>query len=253
VFLASAGSGIAVAMLGVGRAVPSLAQLPQSANLVLVVQTATPVADAPGGAFAGPAAAQPTAEVLPDVSVTETLAGARDGLRLGRADAPVQIVIFADPQCPYCRQLALGAERQLIDEYVTPGKAALTYRHYPFLGAESTRGAQAMECAGRQGADAFWQFNRQVFDNQFPENSGQLTDAKLLEWAGATGLDVAKLKDCLAGADVKAVVEADLALGQRLGVQGTPVVFVNGRRVVGAVPYDMLKAIVDAALAGVRP
>jgi protein-disulfide isomerase len=64
---------------------------------------------------------------------------------------------------------------------------------------------------------------------------------------------VAKLKDCLAGADVTAVVEADLALGQRLGVQGTPVIFVNGRRVVGAVPYDMLKAVVDAALPGVRP
>jgi protein-disulfide isomerase len=212
------------------------------AELVLVVQTATP------GAPAGAATAeeQPTVEVLPDVTVTQTLAGARPYLREGPDDAPVQLVVFSDPQCPFCRQLALGAEKQAREEFVRAGKAAITYRHYAFLGAESTRAAIALECAGKQGK--LWAFHAQVYGSQLPENSGQLTDAKLLEWAKEAGLDAVALSACVADPAVGAQVEADLEAGAALGVRGTPVTFVNGQRIVGAVPYEVLKAVIDAEL-----
>ena len=201
------------------------------------VASAEPVALAP---------AQPQPEVLPDVPVTRTLEGAREALRLGRADAPVSVVVFSDPQCPFCRQLALGAEQQFIREYVDTGKANLVYRHYAFLGPESTRGAEALECAGHQGK--FWELHRLVYENQFPENSGQVTDAKLSEWAASAGLNVADFASCLNSGHGKAAVDADYQVGVALDVRGTPATFVNGKRVVGAVPYEMLKATVDAAM-----
>jgi protein-disulfide isomerase len=104
-----------------------------------------------------------------------------------------------------------------------------------------------MECAGQQGG--FWAFHNAVFQQQAPENSGQITDATLNTWAGDAKLDTAAFSRCLAeGKGVQAVTE-DLALARRLGVTGTPTFFVNGRRMVGALPYDVLKATVDAALA----
>jgi protein-disulfide isomerase len=193
--------------------------------------------------------AAPAAEVQADVTVSETLAGARDYTRLGKADAPVQLVLFADPQCPFCKQLALDGERQAIADYVNTGKAAITYRHYAFLGSESTRAAAAMECAGKQGAQAFWAFEAHVFQNQLPENSGQLTDARLLDWAKSAGIDLAKLGACLTAGDGATAVQADLQAGTAVGVRGTPVLFVNGHRLVGAVPYDYIKSAIEAELA----
>jgi protein-disulfide isomerase len=195
------------------------------------------------------AAAQPlpAPTELPDVKVEDTLAGARVFTQMGKPDAPVKIVIFADPQCPFCKQSAQGAEMQLIQDYVQTGKTSLTYRHMAFLGPESTRVATAMECAGQQGG--FWAFHNVVFQQQAPENSGQITDATLSTWAGDVKLDTAAFSRCLAeGKGLQAITD-DLALARRLGVTGTPTFFVNGRRMVGALPYDALKATVDAALA----
>jgi protein-disulfide isomerase len=184
---------------------------------------------------------------MPDVKVEDTLAGARVFTQMGKPEAPVKIVIFADPQCPFCRQSALGTEVQLIQDYVQTVKASLVYRHMAFLGPASTRIAAAMECAGQQGG--FWAFHNIVFEKQAPENSGAITDAVLSTWATNARLDATSFSRCLAdGKGVQAVAD-DLALARKLGVTGTPTIFINGRRMVGALPYDVLKATIDAALA----
>jgi protein-disulfide isomerase len=181
------------------------------------------------------------------VKVEDTLAGARAFLHMGKPDAPVKIVVFADPQCPFCRQSAQGVEVQLIQDYVQTGKASLTYRHMAFLGPESTRIAAAMECAGQGGG--FWAYHNVVFRQQAPENSGQITDATLNTWAADAKLDTTSFSRCLAEGKGAQAVTDDLALARRLGVTGTPTFFINGRRMVGALPYDVLKATIDAALA----
>jgi protein-disulfide isomerase len=201
-------------------------------------------------------AAAPTAQSLPaptelpDVKVEDTLAGMRVFTQMGKPDAPVKIVIFADPQCPFCKQSALGTEVQLIQDYVQTGAASLTYRHMAFLGPESTRIASAMECAGQQGG--FWAFHNVVFQKQASENSGQVTDATLNAWAAEAKLDTVALSSCLTENKGVQAVTDDLALARRLGVTGTPTLFINGRRMVGALPYDALKATVDAALAAAK-
>ena len=187
---------------------------------------------------------QPTS--LPTVTISETLAGARDALRLGKADAPIQMVIFADPQCPFSKQLALETEPQLIAAYVNTGQAALSYRHFAFLGLESERIAIAMECAGEQGK--FFDFYRYAFEHQQPENGGLATDALMLDWANATQLDLDPFKTCTQNPTIRERVQADAATGRKLGVVGTPTFFINGRPMPGALPFEFLKTAIEAEI-----
>lgn len=206
-----------------------------------------PAAAATGVPIAAvPAVAQPTE--LPAASVTDTLSGAREAMRLGRADAPVQVVVFADPQCPYCRQSALETERRIGEEYVVTGQAALVYRHFAFLGPESRRISIALECAAEQGGPRFWAFHEQAFAHQFPENAGQATDAALTAWADASGLERARFTACLADPAVSERIDRDIAAGRALGVLGTPTLFINGRPMPGAVPFDVVQAEIERQL-----
>lgn len=216
---------------------PSVGVVPQRAEVVLVVQTATP---------ANPLALQPAPQVLPNATTATTLEGARAYLRAGLQDAKVQVVLFEDGQCPYCKQLSAGPVRQLISDVVSTGQVALTYRHFPVLGQESQRLAAAMECAGKQGK--FWPYHDLVFVDQQPENLGAITGNLLLTWASEVKLDIAAFETCLGSDDVQELIAADFRVGQSLRVQGTPTLFINGERLTGAVPYDILKAKVDEAL-----
>ncbi len=193
-----------------------------------------------------PATVMPQPTTLPTATISETLAGARDALRLGKADAPIQMVIFADPQCPFCKQLALETEPQLIAAYVNTGQAALSYRHFAFLGPESERIAIAMECAGEHGK--FFGFYRYAFEHQQPENGGLATDALMLDWAKATQLDLDPFKNCTQNPAIRERVQADVATGRKLGVVGTPTLFINGRPMPGALPFEFLKTAIEAEL-----
>lgn len=218
---------------------PGVAATGQRAEVVVVVQTATP-----GAAVAAPV--EPQAELASDVPLTATLSGARDSLRAGRADAPVQLVLFEDGQCPFCRQMSSEVIARVISEHVPNGNAAVNFRHYPFLGAESQALAVAMECAGRQ--DKFWPFHDLAFAEQRPENAGLVTPEALAGWAVQVGLDADAFAACQGDAAVRDVVDADLQLGRSLGVRGTPTLFVNGKRLVGAVPYAFVESSIEAAL-----
>ena len=214
---------------------------PHIAEVVVVVQTATPSA-------AQAAAVEP--EPLPVADLKAVTDGARDFARLGDAAAPVQIVVFADPQCPFCKKNALETEQQVIDEYVKTGKASFVYRHYTFLGAESDQIAVAMECAGEQSR--FWEFHKQVFENQQPENAGLANEALMLTWARAVGLDTTVFKTCLADPEMKVRVQADTEAGGKLGVRGTPTMFINGRPFPGAIPFNSLQSSIDAELTNLK-
>jgi protein-disulfide isomerase len=222
-----------------------------TAGLMLLLGVNRPAASATAQANApletAPLDPQPTP--LPVANVADTLAGARASMRLGSADAPVQIVVFADPQCPFCKQSAIETERKIVEQYVKTGQASLVYRHFAFLGPESQQIALAMECAGEQGADRFWAFHQQAFEHQFAENAGLVTDAVLSTWAGAAGLDGAAFNTCLTKPEAQARVDEDMAAGRRLGVLGTPTLFINGKPMPGAVPFDFIKQTIDSQLA----
>ena len=160
--------------------------------------------------------------------------------RLGPADAPVQLVVFSDFQCGFCRELA-PTLRHLQEEF--PGKVAVVFRHFPLAGhPRAFPAAIAAECAGEQGA--FWPFHDQLF----AENEN-LDEASFLAVASSLGLDQARFAACLRSERARQQVEANMREGMQLGLEGTPTVFLNGRKVEGPLSHDRLAQRIKEALA----
>src|SRR3989344_6963375 len=166
---------------------------------------------------------------------------------LGNKDAKVTVIEFADFQCPFCEKYHKEIIPSLKKDYIDSGKIKFAYRHYAFLGQESTDSALASECANEQ--DKFWEFHDYLFDNQAGENQGAFAKNKLKEFAVTLGLNSAQFNECLDSAKYKENVDKDIAQGGKAGVNGTPATFVNGILISGAIPYAELKAEIEKALA----
>lgn len=156
------------------------------------------------------------------------------GRRLGRADAPVVIVEFSDLQCPYCRRFDQQTLPALKREYVDTGKVRFESRDYPLdFHAQAVAAALLAHCAAREGK--FWELREAVFKVQPSLPMDGLDQA-----AAAVGLDAAKQAACAKDeAAVRQTIEAEKALGQSIGVQGTPS-FLVGRVVNGRVEGTLI-------------
>jgi len=169
---------------------------------------------------------------------------------LGNKNAKVTIIEFADFQCPFCERLFKDAGANIIKDYVKSGKVKFAFRHYAFLGQESTWAAEASECANEQGK--FWEFHDYLFKNQQGENQEAFSKDKLIGFAGALGLNTDQFSSCLNSEKYAKNVSDDLSAGQKAGVSGTPTTFVNGQTVVGAQPYSAFKTLIDQELSKVK-
>jgi protein-disulfide isomerase len=167
---------------------------------------------------------------------------------LGAPDAPVEVLEYADFQCPYCRQFAQGPEAQLKTEYVDTGQVRFVYRHYPFIGDESIWAAEAAECAEEQ--DRFWDYHDKLFAEQGGENTGAFSRDNLKQFAAELGLDTAQFKTCLDDEKYRADVLDERDEARRRRIPGTPALLVNGQLIDQGGDYQVLKAAIDAALAG---
>ena len=98
----------------------------------------------------------------------------QDGLNLGKPDAPVTLVEFADLQCPFCKQASDNSLPTLVDRYVRQGKLRIEFRNFAILGPDSEKAARALQGAAEQGRA--WQFIDLWYLNQGEENSGYVTD-----------------------------------------------------------------------------
>ncbi len=166
---------------------------------------------------------------------------------LGDKNAKVTIVEFADFQCPFCEKLYTQVEKNIIKDYVDTGKAKFAFRHYAFLGQESTDAANAAECANEQAK--FWEYHNYLYEHQGQENSGTFSKDNLKGFAGTLVLDTAKFNDCLDSAKYQKNINKDLSEGGKAGVDGTPATFVNGVKLSGALPYSDFKKEIENALA----
>jgi protein-disulfide isomerase/uncharacterized membrane protein len=161
------------------------------------------------------------------------------GHRIGPVDAAVQLSVFSDYQCEFCRKLAPDLKR-LVDKF--PGDLAITYRHFPLaLHPRAYPAATAAECAAEQGAFA-------AFSEKLYAQDGALQESDFLSIASALGLDQARFLECLHSGRPEKTVEANLKDAERLGLEGVPVVFLNGRRIRGPFTYETLVQKVQSAL-----
>jgi hypothetical protein len=139
----------------------------------------------------------------------------------GSPMAPVTIVEFSDFQCPFCAAAYPELER-LVRE--NQGTVKLVFKHFPLSGhSRALPAARAAEAAALQGK--FWEMHDLLFAQQ-----KQLEDADLRRYAQQIGLDVERFERDFASPEVAAAVEADRAEGHKLGLEGTPTVYVNGRK-----------------------
>ena len=186
---------------------------------------------------------------------------------LGDPNAPVKIVEYSDPSCPYC-QLFNPTMEQIIGEYGPSGQVAWIYRQYPLdkpdangniLHPNSGRQAEALECAaGVGGNTVFWTYEKAWFAN-FPQNGADETsaidDAQIAAAAKSAGLDAVSFNDCLSSGRFKSRIDAEYTDGVNAGVSGTPYLIIitpSGTKIplAGAQSYSTLKTTIDALLSG---
>ena len=163
-----------------------------------------------------------------------------EGKAKGSSKAVVTIVEFSEFQCPYCSRVQ-GTIEKILKEY--PDKVRFFFRHNPLpFHADAPLASQAAVAADKQGK--FWPMHDILFKNQ-----QNLKRPDLEKYAAEIGLDMAKFKKDIDDPATKKRVDDDLELGKKLGVQGTPNFFVNGRPIRGAVPFEQFKSAIDDELA----
>ncbi|MFA5792910.1 MAG: DsbA family protein [Candidatus Gracilibacteria bacterium] len=192
-------------------------------------------------------AAQVDPSKLEEVSVSTD-----DDAMIGDPNAPITIVEFSDFQCPYCAKFVTESMGQLIEDYVDTGVAKLIFRDFP-LPSHSTASlaSQAAECV-RAGAtedkDAtYFEMHDLLFENQ-KSWSGNADAENIIIDLAVSELDADEdaLRSCIDEGTMKAEVEADYTAGRSYGISGTPTFFINGKKLVGAWPYEVFVKVIDS-------
>jgi protein-disulfide isomerase len=162
----------------------------------------------------------------------------------GPDSAPVQIVVFSDFQCSFCREEAKSLRREIPSAY--PDQVRVVYKDLPLdaIHPWARPAAIAGQCIFEQKEAAFWPYHDWVFENQSQITPENFRD-KLADFVPSVGLDMPQLQPCLDKRATEAKVNASVAEAQRLGVNSTPTLFVNGRRLVGQVAWPVLKRVIE--------
>lgn len=162
----------------------------------------------------------------------------KDAYALGDRNAPVELVEFADYQCPYCQKVAPQLE-QLKKEFGP--KLTVVFKDFPLsMHPNAEKAAEASRCAGEQGK--YWEYHDLLF------NSQEIKPNELKEHANALKLDSNRFDACLDKGTEAAAVKKDLDEAMSLGLTGTPSFFVNGHFFSGVVEYAALKDIINQQL-----
>ena len=141
----------------------------------------------------------------------------------GPADAPVTIVEWADFECPHCAMMREAIEL-LMERF--PGQVRVVYKFYALPSHTHAKdGALAAVAAQKQGK--FWELHEALFVNQ-----SKLERQDILRYAKSLGLDMEKFKTDFEAAETLARVESDMKQADGLGLEGTPLIYVNGRKVL---------------------
>ena len=158
----------------------------------------------------------------------------------GPKNAALQVVIFSDFQCPFCKRVE-PTLAQMEKEY--GDQIRVVWKNFPLpFHNNAEPAAEAAMAAMAQGK--FWEMHDKLF-----ANNTALDRANLERYAEELGLDLPRFRADLDAQKYKSQIEADTSEGNAAGVRGTPSVFINGRRIAGAYPWETFKKIADSELA----
>lgn len=167
-------------------------------------------------------------------------------LTKGREDARVVMVEFTDYQCPYCAKHFRESEARIQEKFLETNKIRYIKYDLPLsFHSNAHEAAQAARCAGDQ--DQYWEMHEQLFDTQKSWRNGN-PESEFQELAQLIGLDTTEFINCLTSGKYKNAVDKHLELAREVGVGGTPVFFINGKELFGALPYSDFETAITEAL-----
>jgi protein-disulfide isomerase len=169
---------------------------------------------------------------------------------LGESDAPVTMVMYEDFECPFCKRFEDNAFPQIKENYIDTGqvKAVWKDRPLPRLHPWAEPAAAAMECVYREGGnEAFWNVKNQIFANQ-KQLSTSNVESQITSWASEQGVSESAVQSCLENGNPMDEVNADSQEGLDIGASGTPTIFIDGQKIVGAQPYSNFESAIEEAL-----
>ena len=208
-----------------------------------------------GVAALGYVATRPKAAVTDVKNIVDTTnAGPAQGYLMGKVDAPVKIIEYADFECPACGGFATITEPDVRTRIIEPGLASITFYDFPLTMHRNTLAASnAAACADEQGK--FWPMHDRIFQAQ-DEWNGEATDRPkpfLQRYATEVGVDVAKWESCYDARKYQSRISANFTDGLKRGVNSTPSFIIGTKLYRGVRGYDEMKAIVDSVAKTATP
>ena len=182
------------------------------------------------------------------MGIAETEADANAGVSAGPADAPVTLIEFADFQCPACARFYAFSGRMIKQNYVDGGgPVRWVYYDFPLdQHPHAIPAALAARCAGEQGR--YWQMHDVIYARQTDWTPKDDARGDFADYAGEIGLDKGAYNECMKERRHLERIFAAAKYGQRLGVNSTPTLFVNGQQ--APQDYEELeRMILEAAAA----
>ena len=163
---------------------------------------------------------------------------------MGTVGAPVVLSVYTDYQCPYCREQAKTLRANLMKSF--PKEVRLFIHDFPLeqIHPWARPAAIAGRCIYLQGEENYWKYHDWVFDQQ-QALGAETFRGMLMSWAPANGIDSLQLTRCYDNKETDGEVTQDLAGAKKLGINSTPTLYVNGRKLAGNVSWEQLKSIID--------
>lgn len=212
---------------------------------------------AAGGAFiVWKTQQKPAAEpvVLPSVA-DSSLAKQAHGYTIGSADAKVEVIEFADFECPACGNFATITEPDVRKNLVNAGIIRYTFYDFPLVNAHLNTIPAAMSAACADDQGKFWEMHDELFNGQVEWNGQATSNPRGVTsgYAKKIGLDMTKWNACMDANTHLDRIKANYALGMTKQVGSTPTFIIDGTKMNGAANYDDIKKAVDVALAPTLP
>jgi protein-disulfide isomerase len=166
-----------------------------------------------------------------------------DGPYRGSASKSLEIVEFADFECPHCKEAQANMDKLAVDF----PQARIVFQNYPLPQHKEAAGAAAYGvCVAKQGGStAFFTFAAAVFDGQDGFATPDGTTLTLNSAVTKAGLDPAKVSACAAEPATKSQVDASVKLARDMNINQTPTLVVNGRNIPANAPYETVKQIIE--------
>jgi len=173
---------------------------------------------------------------------------------LGEKTAPVSIIEFGDYKCPNCKNFATNVVPVIEKELVDTGKAKFYFMNDSFINTDSIRSAKFAESVYKElGNETFWKFHELLYQKQPTESKYEKMDVFTEDFLTNTLKEVAsdqevdKVVKNFQSKDSEAAWDKDMKYAEKLGVTGTPTIFVDGQMFKGQTIDDLKKMVEDAA------